>query len=70
VVPRWNLLKHWDDDLSGLSENQLQERLALARRYEASSEKPETGRNPKGAREWRARRQAVEAEIERRRDHP
>jgi hypothetical protein len=67
-MPRWNLLKNWDDDLSGLTDEQHQERLALARRYEASSQAPGTGRNPKAAREWRARRQAVEEEVERRQD--
>jgi hypothetical protein len=60
------LLDHWDDDLTGLSDEQLGERLALARRYEASSSKRGTGRNPKGARDWRARREAVEEEIARR----
>jgi hypothetical protein len=65
-MPRWKLLDHWDDDLTGLSDDQLQERLDLARRYEATSQKPGTGRSPKAAREWRARRRAVEEEIARR----
>ncbi len=65
-MPRWNLLSHWDDDLAGLSNDQLKERLDLARRYEAASQKPGMGRSPKGARDWRARRQAVEEEIARR----
>ena len=66
-MPTWKiLLKHWDRDLRGLSECQLRDRLRLAREREASSLSKGMGRNPKAAREWRRRREAVEAELERR----
>ena len=65
-MPRWKLLDHWDDDLGGLLDEQLKERLDLARRYEASSMRKGLGRNPKAGRDWRGRRQAVEEEIARR----
>ena len=65
-MPRWKLLDHWDDDLAGLSDERLRERLKLARRHEASSLDSGPGRNPKAARDWRARRQAVEKTIARR----
>jgi hypothetical protein len=66
-VSRWKMLNTWERDLPGLSHEQLQERLQLARDYEVSSNRPGMGRNPKGAREWRRRREAVEEELERRR---
>jgi hypothetical protein len=40
----------------------------MAADYEARSVRPGTGQNPKAARKWRQRRQAVEAELERRSD--
>jgi hypothetical protein len=67
-MSRWKLLDHWDDDLRGLSDDQLKERLALARERERSSERKGMGRNPKATRDWRLRRQAVEAEMGRRAD--
>lgn len=67
-MSRWKLLDHWDRDLPGLTVGQLRERAAMAADYEARSVRPGTGRNPKAARESRQRRQAVEAELERRSD--
>ncbi len=65
-MSRWrNSLKHWDRDLGGVSESQLQERLRLAQERERSSQQG-MGRNPKATREWRTRRTAVEEEIARR----
>jgi hypothetical protein len=67
-MSRWkNSLKHWDRDLRGISEQQLQERLRMAHERERSSEEG-MGRNPKAARDWRARRKAVEEELARRRE--
>jgi hypothetical protein len=66
-MPRSILLRHWERDLRGLSDDQLGERLAMARSFEASSSKRGMGRNPKAAREWRVRQAQVEIEIARRR---
>lgn len=65
-VSRWGLLDHWERDLPGLTLDQLHERLAMAKDYEVSSMQRGMGRNPKAARDWRRRRSAVEAELERR----
>ena len=66
-MARWKLFDNWDREITGLSEEQLRERLKLARDRESGSLKPGMGRNPKAARMWRQKREAVEAEIERRR---
>ncbi len=65
-MSRWKMLNTWEADLRGLSLDQLQKRLRLAKAYEASSSRRGMGRNPKGARDWRGRRKAVEAELQRR----
>lgn len=70
TVSRWRLLDHWDRDLRGLSAEQLRERLELAWDRERSSVRKGMGRKPKAARDWQARRKAVEAELERRADRP
>jgi hypothetical protein len=66
-MSRWKLLDNWDRYIAGLSDEQLRERLKFAKDRESSSLKPGTGRNPKAARMWRQKREAVEVEIERRR---
>jgi hypothetical protein len=65
-VSRWRLLDHWERDLAGLSLDQLQERLALAKAYESRSMRKGLGRNPKAGRAWRQRLASVEAEMKRR----
>jgi hypothetical protein len=65
-VSRSKLIRHWEADLPSLSVEQLRERLEIASEYEAFSLRKGTGRNPKAAREWRARRQQVEQELDRR----
>jgi hypothetical protein len=65
-VSRWKMLKTWDRDLPGLTREQLEERLTLAREYEADSARRGIGRAPKARREWRRRRESVEAEFQRR----
>lgn len=70
AVSKWkHMLKHWERDLPGLTDEELRERLDLARRYESSSMRKGMGRNPKAARLWRDRKTAVEAEIARRAPH-
>ena len=61
-MSRWKMLETWDRDLPGLTDAQLAERLRLAREYEEFSVR---GRpNAKARRDWRRRREAVEAEME------
>jgi hypothetical protein len=60
------MLDTWDRDLAGLSDKQLAERHRLAAEREEDSDARGKGRNPKARREWRLRREAVEAEMERR----
>lgn len=64
------MLETWDRDLPGLSDEQLAERHALAVDYERSSDARGSGRNPKARRDWRRRREAVEAEQDRRAHDP
>ena len=61
-MPRWKLLKTWDRDLPGLSDEQLMARLSLAQEYEQSSTSKHG--NPKARRDWRRRRESVEAEMQ------
>ncbi|GAA0280974.1 hypothetical protein [Cryptosporangium japonicum] len=61
-----HLIAHWDEDLPHLDAEALQERWTLAQNRENEADAPGTGRNPKARRDWRKRRQAVEAELERR----
>ncbi len=56
----------WDEDLPGLTDEQLMERLALARYYERSSTAKGAGRYPKARTDWRLRRDAAGAEVVRR----
>ncbi|MEU5941156.1 hypothetical protein ABZ807_18625 [Micromonospora sp. NPDC047548] len=62
-MSRWKMLETWDRDLLGLADEQLVDRLSLAREYEQSSSRL-PGRNPKARRDWRRRREAVEAEMQ------
>ena len=66
-VSRSPRLRHWERDLRGPSDEQLDDRLAMAKRFETRSMSKGMGRNPKAAREWRVRSRQVEADIERRR---
>lgn len=63
-MSRWRLLESWDHDLPGLTDAQLRDRLWLATGYESRAARSGMGHNPKGRREWRLRREAVEAEME------
>ncbi|MFF5085125.1 hypothetical protein ACFY36_49485 [Actinoplanes sp. NPDC000266] len=65
-MSRWKMLETWDRDLPGLTDAQLLDRLELAREREESSGRS-PGRNPKARRDWRRRREAVEAEMQSRR---
>ena len=69
-MARWKLLDNWEKNLPGLSDQQLQERVRFASQREADSVRPGMGRNPKAARMWREKREAAEAELERRAERP
>jgi hypothetical protein len=62
-MSRWKMLETWDRDLPGLTGEQLTSRLHLAQEYEQSSTRS-PGRNSKARRDWRRRREAVEAEMQ------
>jgi hypothetical protein len=67
MANKWrSMLKTWDRDLPGLTTEQLESRAQFARTRENNALAKGLGRNPKAAREWRAKRRAVEDEIERR----
>ena len=65
-MARSKLLGNWENDLAGLSDQQLQERLRIAKQREADSLRSGLRRNPNAARMWREKREAAEAELERR----
>jgi hypothetical protein len=65
-MSRSRLIDKWEQDLRGVSDAQVRERLALARKSAADSLKPGTGRNPKASRMWRQKAEQAEAELERR----
>ncbi len=58
--------RNWEKDLRGLTDGGVKERIAMARRFEASSMAPGMGRNPKAARMWREKLRQAEAELDRR----
>ena len=62
IVSRWKMLETWDRDLPGITDDQLADRLDLARDYERSSSRP-PGQKSKARRDWRRRREAVETEL-------
>ena len=67
MANKWRaMLKTWDQAVSGLSVDELESRARFAQTRERQSLAKGVGRNPKAAREWRARRRVVEEEIERR----
>lgn len=59
-------IRNWERDLRGLTVDGVKQRIAMARRFEASSMAPGTGRNPKAARMWREKLRQAEAELEQR----
>lgn len=65
-VSRWKVLDVWDKELAGLTWKQLQDRLKLARKREVESDRKGIGRSPRARHFWKQRREAVEAELERR----
>ncbi|MFG1990252.1 hypothetical protein ACGFJ7_09775 [Actinoplanes sp. NPDC048988] len=62
-MSRWKMVETWDRDRAGLTDEQLRGRLELARERELWSDRS-PGRNPKARRDWRRRREAVEAEMQ------
>lgn len=64
-MARWRALHVPDKDLPGLPDQQLLDCLAVAKEREWSSENVKP-RNPGARRDWKNRRQLIEAELERR----
>lgn len=65
-MSRSRLIDKWDEDLPGLSDDGVRERVRYTREAAASSLVPGAGRNPKAARMWRAKLLSAEEELERR----
>jgi hypothetical protein len=60
------MIDKWEQDLRGLTDQGVRDRLDLARRNAASSVTPGMGRNPKAGRMWREKAAQAEAELLRR----
>jgi hypothetical protein len=65
-MSRWKLHDNWNAYLPGLSIEQLIERREFADQRQRQADARGKGRNPKAARDWRTRRQAVDEELRRR----
>lgn len=65
-MSRWKLSDNWHVDLAGLTIEQLRERRAFAAQRAQDAVARRLGRNPKAARDWRAKLSAVENELLRR----
>ncbi len=60
------MIDKWEQDLRGLNDQGVRDRLTFARQRAADSLAPGTGRSPKSARMWRDKAAQAEAEMERR----
>lgn len=60
------MIDKWEQDLRGLTDQGVRDRLALARQNARASVAPGMGRNPKSGRMWREKAAQAEAELERR----
>ncbi|WP_329396874.1 hypothetical protein OHA45_22890 [Streptomyces lydicus] len=65
-MSRWKLYDNWSAELTGLTVEQLPERRDFASRRAQHAGARGMGRNPKAARDWRTKLQAVETELLRR----
>jgi hypothetical protein len=65
-MSRWKMYENWHADLPGLTVDQLIERRDLAEQRARQAASRTMGRNPKAARDWREKRQAVEDELQKR----
>ncbi|MFI0784898.1 hypothetical protein ACH4Q6_04760 [Streptomyces lydicus] len=65
-MSRWKSYDNWSAELTGLTVEQLRERRDLAGRRAQQAAARGMGRNPKAARDWRTKLQAVEDELRRR----
>ncbi|WP_157596933.1 hypothetical protein [Streptacidiphilus rugosus] len=65
-MSRWKLYDNWAADLAGLTVEQLIERRDFADQRQRQADARGKGRNPKAARDWRVKRQAVDEELRRR----
>ncbi|GAB7007211.1 hypothetical protein JCM18899A_46860 [Nocardioides sp. AN3] len=66
MVDRVFQSRSWSNDLRGLTDDGVRERLRLAGKRERAALAKGMGRNPKAGRWWRERLREAEAELERR----
>jgi hypothetical protein len=60
------MINKWEQDLPGLTDQGIRDRVALPRRQAADSLSRGLGRNPKAARIWRGKAAQAESELARR----
>jgi len=60
------MIDKWEQDLRGLTDQGVRDRLELAQENATHSLRKGMGRNPKAARMWREKAAQAEAELERR----
>jgi len=65
-MSRSRMIDKWEQDLRGLNDQGVLDRLSFARQSEAESLTKGIGRNPKAARMWREKAAQAEAELDRR----
>lgn len=59
-------IRNWETGLRGLTLDGVQERIEMARRFEAAAMASGRSRSPKAARMWRETLTQAQAELERR----
>jgi hypothetical protein len=65
-MSRSRLIDKWEQELRGISDEQVRERLEMARQSAEDALRSGPGRNPKASRMWRQKAEQAEAELERR----
>ena len=65
-MSRSRMIDKWEQDLRGLTDQGVLERLEFAQQQAARSLRKGIGRNPKAARMWRDKADQAETELERR----
>ena len=65
-MSRSRMIDKWEQDLRGLTDEGVRDRLTFARDRASDSLSRGTGRNPKAARMWREKAAQAEAELTRR----
>lgn len=63
-MSRSRLIAKWEQDLRGISDEQVRERVDLARKSASDALLSGPARNPKASRMWRQKAAQAEAELE------